>query len=301
MKIVKKNRTYFLNFENDNESKDLDNYTNKDLEIKVIANNVISFIVNDTAREKDWVRAHRNNVSGTPENAFSERDRNQLSETGSVGHPVSAKSKQPSSKEETKRKILAILQDKDLPFKDKVEGAFEELLKTEDLEVFKEMIKSKEIITYKQSEKYKKAIYVVNEESITQENPISDNKETTTKKQTPVIENSDAIIKDFLKKRYSIIKTLEAADRFSREFYPKFKNNEIKGQKSFDGQFYVIDVMLYNNTRKQILSSGLEKNFSIEDLEKKTNKDTDQLKITIEFLKEEGIIIEKRKNTYCLV
>ncbi len=270
MKIVKKNKTYFLNFDNEKESEDLDNYTNKNLEIKVIANNVISFV-----------------ASGE--------------KTPILGQTASAKPKPAISTEEIKRKILAILQDKDLPFKDKVEGAFETLLKPEDLLIFKEMVKSKEIITYKQSEKYKKAIYVVNEESTTPENPILENKETTTKKQNPITENPDTIIKDFLKKRYSIIKTLEAVDKFSREFYPKFKNSEIKGIKSFDGQFYVIDVMLYNNTRKQILSCGLEKNFSIEDLAKKTNKDPDQLKIAIEFLKEEGIIIEKRKNTYCLV
>ena len=103
------------------------------------------------------------------------------------------------------------------------------------------------------------------------------------------------------KKKFALIKSITTANKFTKEFYSKFKNNEIKGQKSFDGNFYVIDVYLYNNIRKQILSSGLDKNFSIEDLSKKLNKEIDLLKIAIEFLKEEGVIIEKRKNIYCLV
>lgn len=262
MKIVKKNKTYFLNFDNDTESKDLDNYTNKDLEIKVVTDNVVSLVVKEKAVNLGQAKA-------TPKT------------------PVIL------TKDEIKKKIIAILQDKDLSFKERVEGNFEELLKPEDLLVFKEMLKNKEIITYKQSDKYKKAVYVVNEQK-----PAvipAPSKPAVTE------ENADTIIKDFLKKKFALIKSLATADKFSKEFYSKFKNNEIKGQKSFDGYFYVIDVMLYNNTRKQILSSGLDKNFSIEDLSKKLGKDTELLRIAIEFLKDEGVIIEKRKNIYCLV
>lgn len=266
MKIVKKNKTYFLNFNNDTESKDLDNYTNKDLDIKVINAQTIAFsIIERTELPKLQVQ---------------------------IPKPLSE-----SNKEQIKNKIIKILQDKDFPFQDKVEGKFETFLKAEDLLVFNEMLKNKEITTYKQSEKYKKAIYVVNEEKPAIVVPTG----TISSKQAIVEENADTIMKDFLKKKYALIKSLATADKFSREFYSKFKNNEIKGQKSFDGNFYVIDVMLYNNTRKQILTSGLDKNFSIEDLSKKLNKDTDLLKIAIEFLKEEGVIIEKRKNIYCLV
>ena len=44
MKIVKKNKTYFLNFDNDTESKDIDNYVNKQLEIKIINSQAIAFL-----------------------------------------------------------------------------------------------------------------------------------------------------------------------------------------------------------------------------------------------------------------
>lgn len=272
MKIVKKNKTYFFNFNDETEAKELDNYTNKELEIKTITDNVVSLVV-------------KTNVSQ------SEQSKNTLI----VGQQPSSPPAPMTKPAEIKAKITRLLQDKDFPFQDKVEGKFETLLKPEDLLIFKEMLKTKEIITYKQSEKYKKAIYVVNEGK--QIAPVS----LPATKSTTIQENADTIIKEFFKKKYAIIKTLEAADKFSREYYSKFKNNEIKGQKSFDGHFYVIDVFLYNTIRKQILSCNLDKNFSIEDLSKKLNKDTELLKIAIEFLKEEGVIIEKRKNIYCLV
>jgi len=271
MKIVKKNKTYFLNFNNDNESSDLDNYTDKELEIKVIADNVISFVVKDKSSLN-------------------------LGQTKQVSKLI-------SSTEEIKKKIISILQDKDLPFKEKVEGAFEELLKPDDLIVFKEMLKNKEIVTYKQSDKYKKAIYVPNDNPpvVVKEKDIDNSKSVQPSSKVPEKENSDEIIKGFLKKKFAILKTAETADKFSKEFYTKFKNNEIKGQKSFDGYFYVIDNYLYENTLKQIMSCGLTKNFSIEELSAKLSKDAELLKVVIEFLKEEGVIIEKKRNLYFLV
>lgn len=269
MKIIKKNKTYFLNFDNDSESRDLDNYVNKRLEIKIINSQAVAFSVVEktptTATEKP--------------SSISKSTTQQPTET---------------NKEQIKNKILKILLDKNFPFQDKVEGKFETLLKPEDLSIFEEMLKNKEVTVFKKSEKYKKGIYVVS-----QGKPATS--ASTTSSKTTVDENADAVIKDFMKKKYVLIKSIATADKFTKEFYFKFKNNEIKGQKSFDGNFYAIDVSLYNNTRKQILSSGLDKNFSIEDLSKKLNKEIELLKITIEFLKEEGVIIEKRKNIYCLV
>ena len=287
MKIIKKNNTYFLNFNNKNESDYLDNYTGKELEIKIINEDVLVFLNKD---------------KNTP---F-------LGQTVATTPPLVKNSI--SSKDLVKKKIISILQDKDLSFKERVEGNFEDLLKKEDLEIFKEMLKDKEIITFKQSEKYKKAIYVVNEKynPVAVENkPVLENKQPFENKsiqETKVKvlgntteENADLIIKEFIKKKYVIIKTQSAADKFSKEFYIKFKNNEIKGMKSFEGSFYVIDVKLYEKTRERILSSNFQKNFSIEELSEKLNYEIELLRIAIEFIKEEGLIIEKKKNIYCLI
>ncbi len=281
MKIIKKNNTYFLNFNNKNESDYLDEYTGKDLEIKIINEDVVVFLNKD---------------KNTP---F-------LGQTVATTPPLV---KHPSpSKDLIKKKIISILQDKDLSFKERVEGNFEDLLKKEDLEIFKEMLKDKEIITFKQSEKYKKAIYVVNEKysPVAVENkPVLENKSIQETKAkvlgNTTEENADLIIKEFIKKKYVIIKTQLAADKFSKDFYIKFKNNEIKGMKSFEGSFYVVDVKLYEKTRERILSSNFQKNFSIEELSEKLNYEIELLRIAIEFIKEEGLIIEKKKNIYCLI
>lgn len=281
MKIIKKNNTYFLNFNNKNESDYLDNYTGKELEIKIINEDVLVFLNKD---------------KNTP---F-------LGQTVATTPPLVKNSI--SSKDLVKKKIISILQDKDLSFKERVEGNFEDLLKKEDLEIFKEMLKDKEIITFKQSEKYKKAIYVVNEKynPVAVENKsVSENKSIQETKAkvlgNTTEENADLIIKEFIKKKYVIIKTQSAADKFSKEFYIKFKNNEIKGMKSFEGSFYVIDVKLYEKTREGILSSNFLKYFSIEELSEKLNYEIELLRIAIEFIKEEGLIIEKKKNIYCLI
>lgn len=273
MKIIKKNKTYFLNFNNDKEAEELNNYTNKELEIKIINTNTIAFSVSEK----------------TPN----------LERVVPLPKPV-------ISKDLIKKKIIDILLDKDLSFKDKVEGNFENLLKKEDLEIFKEMLKEKEIITFRQSDKYKKAIYVVNEKLELNKEPLNKITEKPKEPQKPETskttdENSDQIIKDFIKKKYVIIKTQQTADKFSKEFYVKFKNNEIKGQKSFDGYFYVIDMNVYNQAIDLLLSSGFTKSFSIEELSEKTGKEIELLRVVIEFLKEEGLIIEKKKNTFYLV
>jgi len=50
-----------------------------------------------------------------------------------------------------------------------------------------------------------------------------------------------------------------------------------------------------------LLSSGFTKSFSIEELSEKTGKEIELLRVVIEFLKEEGLIIEKKKNIFYLV
>lgn len=256
MKIVRKNKTYFLNFKDYKEIEQLDSYINKELDIKAINKTTLAFSVKEDSQTEQIP-------------------------LDKISKPVDTK------KEDIKQKVKAMLSDNQLLFRDKVEGRFELMLDKSDLDVFKEMLLAKEIIPFKQSDKYRKAIYIVNE-----------NKATDISKQKE--ENTD-MFKEFLKKRYAVLKTQELADQFSREFFTEFKNNEIKGVKSFEGDFFVINVMLYNSIVKQILSCVLSKNFTIEELSQKTGKECELLKIAIEFLKEEGKIVEKRKNQYTLI
>ncbi len=123
MKIVKKNETYFLNFENNSEKKELDLFVNKFLDIKNKSNS--SFVLS-------------------------------LKDIKSIDKKVIEKS---PNKDLVKNKIAKLLNDKNLTFQDKVEGNFEKLLNKNDLVIFKEMIEDKEIELFKLSSKYKKGVY----------------------------------------------------------------------------------------------------------------------------------------------
>lgn len=281
MKIVKKNKTYFLNLKNNDECNLLDCFLDTELNINVINKYTIAFSVID-----DLKKNNLKDSSGVKKNTVI------LKETTS-----NLKDNESLIRE----KIIDLLQDKEFPINNKVEGIFENFLKKEDLVFFKKMLLDKTVITYKQSDKYKKSLYVINQQFIKtpEEQIIKENNSKLLDSKSN--ENIDSVVKDFYKKKYSLIKSVDVANSFSKQLYPKFKNNEIKGIKSFDGYFYVIFVDFYLSLKEQIFSCNLNKNFTLEDLSKLLNKETELLKIVIEFLKEEGLLIEKRKNIFYLI
>jgi hypothetical protein len=183
----------------------------------------------------------------------------------------------------TKNKILNLLNDKNLEVKDKVEGTFENLLNPNELSIFKQMLKNKEIIIFKLSKKYKKGIYKVFEQK--------------NKNFTPV--NYSNISFDFFENNnYYIIENNNDAIRFSEKYASKIKNNEIIGVKSFDGNYYVIDYEYYSEIKDKFLSVDLPNNFTLIDVMNKTEFSEEIIKIVLEILKDQGVIIEKRKGIY---
>ena len=80
------------------------------------------------------------------------------------------------------------------------------------------------------------------------------------------------------------------------------KNSEIKGIKSFDGNYYIIETGLLEKYIP-IVSETIQKNknISLEELYKKAGINKILAKIICEFLKEEGDLIEKTKGRYTYV
>ena len=77
------------------------------------------------------------------------------------------------------------------------------------------------------------------------------------------------------------------------------KNGEIKGTRAFSGEFYIILNELLEKIREKILKEiKTVKKIDIQKLSEKTKFTKTLIKITMEFLKEEGKIIEKKKNEY---
>ncbi len=178
----------------------------------------------------------------------------------------------------TKQKITALLNDKSLDFKNKLEGRFEKLLNKKDLAVFKEMVEKKEIVLDKLSNKYKNFFYKVNNKS--------QSKETMDEK-----------FEEFKKKEHVIFSQDSLAQKFSQTFTKQLQSGEIRGTKSFDRCYYVVSSSVFDKLSDQILKQ-FEKDFTIKEVAEKLKVSEDLIKCVLEILKEECSIIERRKGVY---
>lgn len=278
MKIVKKNNTYFINLKDTSESKLIDGFLNNELQINQINKDVLCFVLSSSLQ-------HPQNI-----------------DTANVGH------------QEIKQKIIELLTDKKLPLSQKIEGKFEKLLNVDDLNIFKEMLASKEIVLFKLSDKYKKKIYKVNED-YEQKKQNSDLKVYVPQQVEVAIPNSNVVLQQdvvgksesidkvyylFDKQNYIILDNSNIANIFSQKYVQEFKSGEIIGLKSFDNNYYMINSNLYNKIKPKILNYKQDP-FSLEEISSKLQLSPDLIKIILEFLKEECLIVEKRKNLYSFV
>jgi len=196
----------------------------------------------------------------------------------------------------------------------KIEGKFEKLLNVDDLNIFKEMLASKEIVLFKLSDKYKKKIYKVNED-YEQKKQNSDLKVYAPQQVEVAIPNSNVVLQQdvvgksesidkvyylFDKQNYIILDNSNIANIFSQKYVQEFKSGEIIGLKSFDNNYYMINSNLYNKIKPKILNYKQDP-FSLEEISSKLQLSPDLIKIILEFLKEECLIVEKRKNLYSFV
>ncbi len=182
----------------------------------------------------------------------------------------------------TKTKIINLLNDKSLDFKNKIEGNFEKLLNSKDLEVFKEMIKNKEIVLDKLSNKYKKSFYKPNFQK---------------KSSTSKINDFQKDFSEFTKKEYIIFNNDSLAQKFSQKFSDLLKTGEIRGTKSFDGFYYLVYSSVFDKVSHDV-QKIFNKDFTISDVIAKTKYSEDLVKCVLEILKEDCVIIEKKKGVY---
>jgi len=265
MKIVKKAKTYFINYVPEDMDL-LDKLKDNHLEFKEITSNVYSLVVN-----KDT--------------------------------PVSKESiKEAPKQNDIKHKIISLLNDKSVSAGNKIEGNFEKLLKKEDISIFQEMLKDKEIIIY-HLPKYKKGIYQVN--IITPEKVFKPNYEKQIKKDfTPareLVQEREEIISVFESNGFVIIKNQGDAIMFTEKYSDRIKSGDIVGQKSFDGNYYVIDSDNYQKVKNKLLLLKLKDAFTIDEIRDKLNYPEDEIKVVLEILKEECLVIEKRKGKYLFI
>ncbi len=202
------------------------------------------------------------------------------------------------------KRIYSLLKQKSL--KEKVEGKFERFLNREEQKRFREMLQEGSIVAFKLSEKYKKAIYKTREE-IEKEQQAGKGQKEEQKAGEEIKEEQrgskgqgkEKPIEQYTleKEGFLVCKNEQRVRKICQELQKEIKEGQIKGIKSFDGFFYVIESKLYNKHRNKVLSTiGGNKSITMQELAAKTGLSTLLAKIVCEFLKDEGEIIEKRKD-----
>ncbi|MDD3177892.1 MAG: hypothetical protein PHR26_00040 [Candidatus ainarchaeum sp.] len=277
MKIIKKDNIYFLNPEG-NDCFLLSNFINKKLVLKPISKEVLAIVSLD------------NNLDGLSNDVILDNSTyNNFSKKESYKKSDILENDSFEDKS-IKKKIFDLLNDKNITSKDKVEGSFEKFLNFKDLKVFKEMLKNKEINVFKLSDKYKKGIYKIDFDKLNiLDNNISNNYLDVD------------ILNKFKENNYLIIKNQKDVNIFLDKYKNQIQNNEIIGLKSFDSNYYIISVDLYNDLKDLFLKTNFENEFGIEKVISNLNISEDISKILIEILKEDCLVIEKRKGVFKIV
>ena len=181
----------------------------------------------------------------------------------------------------TEQKILGFL--KTFPLSDLVEGNFEKKLLPNEIKIFEELLSSKKIEKFKLNKSYKKAIY-------RETNP------TLIK-----FENAEKPFPEYTleKDGFLIVKNEERAKMLSNKFEKEIKDGTIKGTRAFTGEFFIItNELLKILQEKIILEFKISKNLTLEQLSEKIGFTKSGIQVAIEFLKEDGQILEKRKEIY---
>ncbi|MFH1391681.1 MAG: hypothetical protein ABIH20_05200 [Candidatus Diapherotrites archaeon] len=183
--------------------------------------------------------------------------------------------------DDAEKKIIGLLTK--LSLSEKVEGTFEKNLKPEDLIKFNQLLKDRKIEKFKLNESYKKAVYQL----AGQGKKNYDNKEKE--------------IQDYTleKDGFLVVKNEQRAKALSNELQEQIKEGKIKGTRAFTGEFYIIESELLNSVEKKALKElKAQKTSDLGTLSKNTKLTNTILRIAFEFLKEDGQVIEKKKDYY---
>ena len=188
------------------------------------------------------------------------------------------------------------------PFTERVEGRFEKMLSPESLQAFKQLLQKKEIVRFKLSPQYKKAIYksmreIKNPPQKAQARPQPPKVDVSKKKLDQTHEN----IEDYSleKNGFLVVKNEFRAKNLSFKLKPQIDSGAIKGIKSFEGVFYIMQSPVYEHLKEKMVPYLKEKKeVPLTELTEKFNLGKDLAKGVCEFLKEEGELSERRKEVF---
>ncbi|MFA5361076.1 MAG: hypothetical protein WC290_01360, partial [archaeon] len=101
---------------------------------------------------------------------------------------------------------------------------------------------------------------------------------------------------------FLIAKNTDKARALSFEYEGQIKEGMLKGIRTFDGNYYLIETDLLEEGLVKIINMFREKkSLTLEETSKLINYSKTLTKIICEFLKEEGELLEKRKDQYSYI
>lgn len=217
----------------------------------------------------------------------------------------------------TDEKLFKILSDRK-QLSQRIVGKFEKTLSKTELDRFNELFKQGLIEKFKLNEQYKQPVYRLNEKKLAEKktvlvsNPkpasaqsnswsVPPNSKSTVPSNANNPNNSTNSL-SLERDGFLILKTENDARILSNLRADDFKKGALRGIKTFDGSFFVIKKDTFENAQTKILSVFEQtKTASLENLARQTQLRLELLRGACEFLKEDGFLFEKTKQTYCLV
>lgn len=214
-----------------------------------------------------------------------------LIEKGLVKEKEGAEVKKPISGEEEKQQVIAIIKKSRLS--DLVEGKLEAVLDQKQKKALLELVATGKVFVFKLNETYKKGVYRVKEEVAEDKAREKKESENVFAKEKPLEEytlESDGFL---------IVKSKDKAAQVSYTYEKQIREGLLRGIKSFDGNYYLLQTDLLDTyINKALLSLSSQHNQTLQELSQNLKVSQLLTRIICEFLKEEGELIEKKKGIY---
>ncbi|MGI6589770.1 MAG: hypothetical protein ACOX1V_03870 [Candidatus Iainarchaeum sp.] len=190
--------------------------------------------------------------------------------------------------EEEKQQVIGLIKKEKLS--ELVEGRLEERLNEKQKKALSELLKEGVVFVFKLNESYKKGVYKLREE--TKNSGVKESKNFNA-----IEKNSEDY--NLEQDGFLVAKNLGKARALSCEYEGQIKEGMLKGISTFDKNYYLIETDLLEEGIIKILNAFKEKKpLTLEEIAKSINYSKTLTKIICEFLKEEGELIEKRKEQY---
>lgn len=194
--------------------------------------------------------------------------------------------------EEEKQQVLEIIKKSRLS--DLVEGKLENILNDAQKKALIELLVSGKVFVFKLNETYKKGVYrIKDDEETTSAQRGKKDSENALAPEKPIPEyNLD-------QDGFVIAHNSDKAKELSHIHEQSIKEGFLRGIKSFDGYYYLIEQKLLEHYMKKAILVLNQKEEQLAD-ELAKNLEASQLltKIICEFLKEDGELLEKKKGHY---